>query len=100
MLVIDSGLDNPIVQEIVRITNEGRIDNMDTTMNALAHKFRFETLAETARHRGINSEQDNTLRHRLGSLLVSAGQKLQAQAISEEGGHLSLDTDMCIEAAG
>jgi hypothetical protein len=69
---------------------------MDPTWNALAHKLRFEMLAETDA-----SKSNNTVLHQLGSLLVSAGQKLQAsgwnrQAAFESEGYPLLNNDVCV----
>jgi hypothetical protein len=69
---------------------------MDPTLNALAHKLRFEMLAENDA-----SKSSSTVLHQLGSLLVSAGQKLQAggsnrQAAFESDGYPLWDSDACV----
>ena len=74
---------------------------MDATLNALAHKLRFEMLAEEARNQASEPEWDVTLQSRLGDLLVAVGQKLQAssphaQAVSNEGVYATLGCDTCV----
>ncbi len=90
--------DYSIVQEIGRIMNEGRNEDVEPTLTSLAHKFGHEMLAETARHQASTPARGTNLLHRLGSLLVTLGQKMQAnrleaQATSEDGGYLSLENE-------
>jgi hypothetical protein len=75
---------------------------MDPTLFALAHKLQSEMPMEDEQHHASSAEQGNIIvLHWLGSLLVSAGEKLQvsklkAQAVSEVGGYPSLDHDLCV----
>ncbi|MCC6616618.1 MAG: hypothetical protein IT320_24305 [Anaerolineae bacterium] len=74
---------------------------MDPTLFSLAHKLRAEMLAEAAQQREQRPEQRERLLHRLGGLLVTLGQKMQAKAVSaqqvyDDGGYSSLENEICV----
>jgi hypothetical protein len=74
---------------------------MDPTLNSLAHKLRAEMLADSAHHPVRESERSNNLVRRMGGLLVTLGQKMQAsgseaRAVFKDGGYPSLDEEMCV----
>jgi hypothetical protein len=82
-----------VAQEIIRIMNKGS-DDMDPTLNSLAYKLRHEMMAEAVQSQPNQSEQFANLKRRLGSLLVTLGQRMQAT--SEEGGYPCLENEACV----
>jgi hypothetical protein len=71
---------------------------MDPTLNSLAYKLRAEMLADSAHHQARKSERGNNLVRRMGGLLVTLGQKMQASGseahtVLKNGGYPSLDEE-------
>ena len=67
---------------------------MDPTLNSLAYKLHADMLAQESQHPEPESELGRPMLHRLGSLLVTVGQKLQARAqMTFEGG--GYDNEVC-----
>ncbi len=85
-------LDYQLMQEIARIAQQ-RGETMDPMLNSLAHKLQQERLEEAARHRANPPGQSASPLNRLGALLVTLGQKLQATP--EENSYPSLDNEAC-----
>jgi hypothetical protein len=82
-----------VAREIIRIMNEGSDDEMDPTLNSLAHRLRHEMLAEATASQPNQSERIANLRQRLGGLQVTLGQRMQAT--SEEKVFPCLENEAC-----
>jgi hypothetical protein len=57
---------------------------MDPYLNSLAHKLLAETPAEPDQPQESMSEWGENLRHRLGGLLVTLGQQMQASHLNRQ----------------
>jgi hypothetical protein len=80
------------------MTKDGR-NVMDATLNALAYKLRAEISDQAAHHPEIYLQEVHRMRYRLGSLIVSVGQKLQE---GERQVQTLCDSDAndCVQAVG
>ena len=72
---------------------------MHTYLNSLAYKLLAEELAESDQHPERKPERSKNLRRRLGGLLVTLGQKMQAnglevQAAFEDRGYPPFDDEV------
>lgn len=72
---------------------------MDPTLYALAYKFRAMMPEQASHHQEIYLEEVHRLRYRLGSLIVSVGQKLQEGELQAQSPR-EANMDRCIEAVG
>ena len=73
---------------------------MNPYMNSLAYKLLAEELADADSYPARKSEWGKYLRHRLGSVLVTVGEKMQASGLEtppafEDGGYPALDEEAC-----
>ena len=73
---------------------------MNPYMNSLAYKLLAEELAEADSHRERKSARGKNLRHQLGSVLVTVGEKMQAKGLEtqtafEDSGYPRLDEEVC-----
>jgi hypothetical protein len=57
---------------------------MDPYQNSLAYKLLAETPSESDQHQEYKSEWGENLRHRLGGLLVTLGQQMQASHLDRQ----------------
>jgi hypothetical protein len=81
-----------VSKEIIRIMNEGNND-VDPTLNSLAYKLRHEMIAEAVQSQPNRSERLAKLKRRLGTLLVTLGERMQAEP--QEGGYPCLENEAC-----
>lgn len=72
---------------------------MDPTLHALAHKFRANAQDDAPDAEASAPMLTTRLRHRVGDVLVSVGQRLQANT-PDGHAHPCDDGDICIEATG
>ena len=72
---------------------------MDPTLNVLAYKLRAKLPEQASHHQEIYLEEIHRLRYRLGSLIVSVGQKLQEGELQSQSPS-EANMDRCIEAVG
>jgi hypothetical protein len=87
-------VDYQIMQAIAAFMSQWRGDNMDPTLNSLAYKLRHEMVAETAQWQTRQWERGKHLLHRLGALLVTLGQRMQAAP--EADGYPCLENEACV----
>jgi hypothetical protein len=64
-------------QKMIRV----RIDDMDPTLNALAHKLQSEVPAAAAEPGAHGLQWGSVLLHLLGGLLMKVGEKLQTSGL-------------------
>jgi len=77
-------VDYQMAMEIARMIEKWRERDMDPMLNSLAHKRQQEALEESARQEARTSTQRANPLHRLGNLLVTIGQRLQANRLEPQ----------------
>ena len=76
--------DYQMAMEIAKFIEKWRERDMDPMLNSLAHKLQQQALEEAARQEARTATKGQGPLHRLGNLLVTIGQRMQANRLEPQ----------------